>query len=68
MGEREVKKQMKDARGKKDARKQAGRAETFVFKITVGRYRCVSLQKLVSRDGLVQARFAHVDVAVLGEG
>lgn len=31
-------------------------------------YRCVALQQFVSSDWLVQARFAHVDVAVLGEG
>lgn len=30
-------------------------------------YRCVSLQQFVSSDGLVEARFAHVDVSVLGE-
>ena len=31
-------------------------------------YRRVAFQQLVSVDGLVQTRLAHVDVAVLGEG
>lgn len=31
-------------------------------------YRCIALQQFVSSDGFVQTRFAHVDVAVLGEG
>ena len=30
-------------------------------------YRFVALHQLVGSDGLVQAGFAHVDVAVLGE-
>lgn len=32
------------------------------------RYRCISLQQLVSGDGFVQTGFAHVDVAFLGKG
>lgn len=31
-------------------------------------YRCIALQQFVSSYGLVQARFAHVDVSFLGEG
>ena len=31
------------------------------------RYRCIALQKLVSSNGPVQTRFAHIDVAFLGK-